>query len=102
MIWIHSNALGSSWAGWIEANSDDWNAIANIARIQTIMERVILLDESYDLGSAHIYLGVMAALLPPALGGKPDDRAFQRAIAFIRRQNLMAKVTYASLCKIVI
>ena len=90
-------ALGSSWAGWIEANSDDWNAIANIARIQTIMERVILLDESYDLGSAHIYLGVMATLLPPALGGKPDvgQQHFQRAITLSDGKNLMAKVTYA-------
>jgi len=89
--------LGSSWAGWIEANSDDWNAIANIARIQTIMERVILLDESYELGSAHIYLGVMATLLPPALGGKPDvgQQHFQRAIALSDGKNLMAKVTYA-------
>lgn len=89
--------LGASWAGWIEANSDDWNAIANIARIQTIMERVILLDENYDSGSAHIYMGVMATLLPPALGGKPEigRQHFQRAIDLSNGNNLMAKVTYA-------
>jgi len=39
------------------------------------MERVVELDETYEHGSAHLYLGVMTTLLPPALGGKPEKDA---------------------------
>lgn len=89
--------LGATWAGRIEAHSDDWNAIANIGRVQAIMERVITLDEKHDAGAAHIYLGVMATLLPPALGGKPEigKAHFERAIELSNGKNLMAQVNYA-------
>ena len=89
--------LGASWAGHIEAHSDDWNAIANIGKVQAIMERVIALDENHDAGAAHIYLGVMATLLPPALGGKPEigRTHFERAIKLSKGTNLMAQVNYA-------
>lgn len=89
--------LGSTWASWIEANSDDWNAIAEIGRVQSIMNRVVTLDETHESGAAHIYLGVLATLLPPAMGGKPDvgQQHFQRAIELSEGKNLMAKVTYA-------
>ena len=61
------------------------------------MERVVELDETYEYGSAHLYLGVMTTLLPPTLGGKPEEgRAhFERAIVLSQGRDLMAKVEYA-------
>ena len=90
-------ALGSTWAGWIQAYSSDWNAVADLARVRAVMERVVELDETYDSGSAHLYLGVMSTLLPPTLGGKPEvGRAhFERAIVLSQGRDLMAKVEYA-------
>lgn len=90
-------ALGSAWAGWIQAHSSDWNAVADLARVRAVMERVVELDETYDSGSAHLYLGVMSTLLPPTLGGKPEvGRAhFERAIVLSQGRDLMAKVEYA-------
>ena len=89
--------LGSSWASRIEAHSDDWNAIAEISRVQYIMEHVVILDEMHESGTAHLYLGTLATLLPPAMGGKPDvgRKHFERAIALSEGKNLMAKVTFA-------
>lgn len=89
--------LGTAWAGWIQAHSDDWNAIAQLAQVERIMQRVIELDEGYDNGSAHMYLGVIATLLPPAMGGRPEIGRdhFERAIALSHGKNLMAKVVYA-------
>lgn len=89
--------LGSAWAGWIQAHSNDWNAVADLARVRAAMERVVELDEAYDSGSAHLYLGVMSTLLPPTLGGKPEEgRAhFERAIVLSQGRDLMAKVEYA-------
>lgn len=89
--------LGSTWAGWIQAHSSDWNAVADLARVRAAMERVVEIDETYDSGSAHLYLGVMSTLLPPTLGGKPEvGRAhFERAIVLSQGRDLMAKVEYA-------
>ncbi|MFC1825664.1 TRAP transporter TatT component family protein [Thermodesulfobacteriota bacterium] len=90
-------ALGTAWAGWIQARSEDFNAIAEISRVEVIMERIIILDETYQDGGAHLYLGVLATLIPPALGGKPDvgKKHFERAIELSRGRNLMVKVIYA-------
>ncbi|MEA2084359.1 MAG: TRAP transporter TatT component family protein [Thermodesulfobacteriota bacterium] len=90
-------ALGTAWAGWIQAHCDDWNAIAEISRVEAIMIRVVELDESYQDGGAHLYLGVLSTLIPAPLGGKPESGRihFERAIEISNGRNLMAKVTYA-------
>jgi TRAP transporter T-component len=90
-------ASGTAWAGWIQANSSDWNAIASLAKVKAIMARVVELDETYDHGEAHLYLGVIATLLPPALGGRPEEGRvhFERAIELSAGHDLMAKVEYA-------
>ena len=77
--------------------SGDWDAIADLPRVEAMLERVVALDEGYDRGQAHLYLGVMRTLLPPALGGRPrEGRAhFERAIALSKGRNLMAKVEFA-------
>lgn len=87
-------SLASSWAGWIKAHTDDWNAIADVAKVQLMMEKAIALDETYKDGSAHLYLGVLKAQVPPSLGGKPEEaRAhFERAFELSQQLNLMARV----------
>lgn len=88
---------GTAWAGWIQANSSDWNAIASLAKVKALMTRVVELDETYSHGEGHLYLGVFATLLPPALGGKPEEGRvhFERAIQLSAGRDLMAKVEYA-------
>ena len=88
---------GAAWATWIRNNTDDWAAVADKARVDAMMQRVVELDEGYDDGAAHLYLGVLATLLPEAAGGKPEDgrRAFERAIELSGGRNLTAKVLLA-------
>jgi hypothetical protein len=89
--------LGSAWAAWIQIHREDWNAVAEISRVEAIMKRVVELDEFYQDGAAHLYLGVLATFIPPALGGKPDvgRRHFERALEISKNKNLMVKVMYA-------
>ncbi len=89
--------LAAAWAGWIQAHSGDWNAIAELPKVRAAMERVVALDEGYDHGSARLYLGVMTSLVPAALGGKPEEGRdhFERAIVLSQGRDLMAKVEYA-------
>ncbi|MFP4033621.1 MAG: TRAP transporter TatT component family protein [Desulfococcaceae bacterium] len=90
-------ALGAAWAAWIQARRDDWNAVAEISRVEAVMNRVVALDEGYRDGGGHLYLGALATLAPPALGGRPEEgRAhFERAIRLSGGKNLMAKVLFA-------
>jgi hypothetical protein len=89
--------FGAAWAGWVQAHSADWGAIAEIPKIEAIMKRLVELDESYERGGAHLYLGVLLTQRPAQLGGQPERarQHFERAIALSGEQNLMAKVLYA-------
>lgn len=89
--------LGSTWAGWIQASSDDFAAIAEMGRVKALMARVVELDEDYDYGGSHLYLGVFETVLPPSLGGRPEiARAhFERALTISDRRYLMVQVMYA-------
>jgi TRAP transporter TatT component family protein len=90
-------SLGSAWASWVEVNANDWNAVADLPRIQAIMQRVITLDENYSSGRAHLYMAVLNSQLSPALGGKPEigRMHFEKAIAISGGKDLIAKVEYA-------
>ncbi len=89
--------LGTSWAGWIQSRGGDWNAAADLPRITKIIQHVLILDDKYQSGQAHLYMGVLKTLLPPALGGKPKigQKHFEKAIQISQGKNLMAKVIYA-------
>ena len=93
----HLFIYASSWASVIEANSSDWNAIAELPKVKTSIQRVLVLDETVNNGNAHLYMAVMESLLPPSLGGKPEiaKKHFDRAIEISHGTNLMAKVLYA-------
>lgn len=88
---------GTSWASNIEAHKSDMNAIANLPKIKATMHRVLQMDESYDRGGAHLYLGVLESLIPPALGGKPEVARshFNRVIEINKGRHMMATVMFA-------
>lgn len=89
--------FGAAWAGWVQAHADDWSAVAELPKIEALMRRVVEMDESYDHGGAHLYLGVLLTLRPQGLGGQPEAgrRHFERAIALSEGAHLMAKVLFA-------
>lgn len=90
-------AFGQSWGTWIMANQSDPDAIADLSRIEAIMERVIELDETFKQGAPFIYLGTLRSFLPPALGGRPDEGKayFETAVRMSNGKNLSAKLAYA-------
>lgn len=89
--------LGTVWASYIQTHSDDWKAVADLARVQALLEKVVELDEGYELGQANLYLAVLHNLLPAALGGHPEvaQTYFEKAIELSEGKNLYAKVLYA-------
>ncbi len=89
-------AFAVAWVGYIQANSDDWNAIGELGKARMLMERVAELDETYDNGGPHLYLGGMETLLPANLGGNPEKgrQHFEKAMA-INESYLMTRVFFA-------
>ena len=90
-------AYAVAWGGWVQANSADWNAVADLAKVTALFERCLELDETYDRGGAHLYLGVIKSLLPAALGGKPELARihFETARSLSGGENLMVNVLMA-------
>ena len=90
-------AFASAWAGWIQVNTDDWNAIAQIPKLTAMLKRSVELDENYDSGGAYVYLGVLASQIPPSLGGKPEQGRsyFEKALTLSEGKNLMVNVLFA-------
>jgi hypothetical protein len=87
----------AAWATWIQANRGDMVAVADKARVQLMMQQVVTLDESYEHGSAYLYLGVLDTLLPAALGGKPEQgrRHFERFMDLSGGHDLMGQLLLA-------
>jgi hypothetical protein len=96
----HIAALYAYAVGWLanlDATSEDWSAVAELPWVEAVLERALTLDETYENGAIHGYLGVLDSLRPPALGGKPEEakKHFERAIALSGGHDLSIKVEYA-------
>ena len=89
--------FAAAWAGWIQANSDNWNAIAQLGKVKTLMEWSAEHQPDYDNAMVQVYLGVLETQLPPSLGGKPElgRKYFEQAIAMSNGHNLMAYIMFA-------
>jgi len=86
-----------AWLVYIRAHSDDWSALADLAKVELALDRVLELDEDYENGSPHLYLGILQTLRPPALGGQPEEARshFERAIVLSDGKDLSINVEYA-------
>ncbi len=91
-------SLGTGWASFIQASSDDWLVIAQLGKAEAVLKQVVKIDPDYEKGMAQLYLGVMNSILPPSLGGKPDvaRKYYEAALNAGGEENLIIYVYYAS------
>lgn len=92
LFWTANN-----WASWINLNFTNPGALADLPKVQAMMQRVIELDESYFFGGAHLFFGTIYALRPPILGGNIDKAKlhFDKCFEFSREKFLLPYVYYA-------
>ena len=90
-------SFATAWAGWVQTHSEDWNARADLPKIEALMQHIVHLNENYQWGRAHLYLGVLNSQLPPSLGGKPEHSRehFEKSIALSEGRDLISKVEFA-------
>ena len=86
-----------AWLANLDATSEDWTAVAELPWVEAVLARALALDETYEEGALHGYLGILTSLRPPALGGQPEvaRRHFERAIELSGGRDLSIKVEYA-------
>jgi hypothetical protein len=88
---------GSCWAGWIAANRNSIEAIADLPRVEALMRRSLALDETYYYGGPHLFMGIWYASRPPVAGGSLEraEEHFRRALEIGQGKFLMTPVYYA-------
>lgn len=90
-------ALGTVWASWIAASSNDYRALADLPRVEALLEWIAEQDPEHDDGAVWLYLAVLNSQRPPAAGGRPDlaRRQFERALEVSEGRNLLIPVLMA-------
>ncbi len=81
----------------IRAHSDDWNALAELPQMEALLLRYLEIAQGQNEAQVYTWLGVLATLRPPALGGQPEEgRAyFEQAIELTNGRDLAVKVEFA-------
>jgi hypothetical protein len=81
----------------LRAHSSDWNSLAELPQAEALVKRYLEIAGSTAVSSAHLHLGIMLTLRPPALGGKPEEARthFEKAIELSGGRDLSAKVEFA-------
>jgi tetratricopeptide (TPR) repeat protein len=84
----------SSWGKWIELQLDDPARLAELPRVEALMQRVLALDETYYYGGAHLFFGAYYGGRAPMFGGDfaRAARHFDRAAALNNNQLLLVEV----------
>jgi hypothetical protein len=90
-------AFGVASLAYIRAHSDDWNALAELPHVESLLNRYLQIGDAPSFGSVYTYLGILSTLRPPALGGEPEKgrQYFERAIELTGGVDLNAKVEFA-------
>ena len=85
----------NAWGSYIKLSLDDIYAVADLGKVEAIMNRVLELDETFYFGGAHLFLGVME--IEKGIAGKPDKSKehFERALEISERKFLLTQVMYA-------
>ncbi len=90
-------AYGVSSLAYIRAHSDDWNALAELPHIEALLIRYLEISDGQSAAAVYGYLGILATLRPPALGGEPEKgrQYFERSIDITGGVDLSTKVEFA-------
>jgi hypothetical protein len=85
------------WGSWISLNLSSMEAQAELPRVEMMMKRVLVLDESFHHGGPHLFMGIWFASRPKIAGGNLDTarQHFLKAIELGQGKFLMAKIYYA-------
>jgi hypothetical protein len=85
------------WGSYISWTLTDPQALAEIPKVEAMMQFVVEKDPSYFYGGAHFFLGTLYASRPKVLGGNPElsKKHFDECLKLSNEKFLMAYVYMA-------
>jgi len=87
----------AAWGGYINTTLTEPAALADIPRVEAMMQHVAEQDSSFFFGGAHIFLGTIYGGRPRLLGGDPEKarQHFEQALRIGNGKFLLTHVYYA-------
>jgi hypothetical protein len=89
--------IGYNWGQSILRNIDQPAIVADLAKVELIMHRVLELDEYYNFGGVHLFYGNYYAARSPMIGGNPTlgQKHFERNLELTKHCFNLTKYYYA-------
>jgi tetratricopeptide (TPR) repeat protein len=86
-----------SWGSYINITRTDVAGLADLSKVQALIEFVAEKDPSFYHGGAYLLLGTIEGSTPKSLGGKPDKSKeyFEKSLALNGGKFLMTQLYYA-------
>jgi len=88
---------GFSWAGWINLSLNDPQALADLPKVQIMMQRILDLDETYFHGATLLFFGSVWGVKPKLFGGDPEKAKefFEKNLQVTKGKFLLTYIYYA-------
>ena len=89
--------VGSIWGTWIAQGPDSVEGMADLPKVEALMDRVLKLDPGYYYGGPHLFKGIMLSARPVQYGGNLEKALthFQQALKYSQGKFLMTQIFYA-------
>jgi hypothetical protein len=86
-----------SWGSYVNITRTDVNALADIGKVNAMIEAVLAKDPTFYFGGPDMLAGAIGASTPASLGGKPDEAKahFEKAMAVTKGRFLLVHVYFA-------
>ncbi len=87
----------NAWGNYINLSKTDPAAIADLPKVEAMMEFVLNHDEKYFYGGAHLFFGTFYSSKSKSLGGEPEKarQHFEKCLSLGGGKFLLAYVFYA-------
>ncbi len=87
----------NAWGSYLNINRDNSDALADLPKVEAMMNFVLKYDENYFYGGAHMFFGTILASLPSIFGGDTTLAKvhFEKAIQASDGKFLMVNYYYA-------
>jgi len=89
--------VGNIWGTWIAQGPDSVEGMADLPKVEVLMDRVLQLDPGYYYGGPHLFKGILLSARPVQYGGdlKKAETHFQQALNYSQGKFLMTYIFYA-------
>jgi hypothetical protein len=86
-----------SWGSYINITRTDVAGLADLSKVQALIEFVIEKDSSFYHGGAYLFLGTIEGSTPKSIGGNPDKSKeyFEKCLTLNGGKFLMTQLYYA-------